>query len=142
MSEYTLKFEAKFADSDAELIAEIAAILMKARSEILRAENKVIRVGISVINTERDSESRWAAEYSQKVTAQYERATKAENANATLRADVIELREALRSLYGAYEEARADGDRYFGTWDGEDTIGRLLSDPPDQAELKAKGGEA
>ena len=65
-----------------------------------------------------------------KAEAQYERATKAENANATLRADVIELREALRSLYDAYEEARADGDRYFGTWDGEDTIGRLLAGPP------------
>lgn len=38
MSEYTLKFEAKFADGDADLIVKVAALLGEARAEIQRAE--------------------------------------------------------------------------------------------------------
>ncbi len=38
MSEYTLKFDAKFSDNEAELITKIASILTGAKAELLTAE--------------------------------------------------------------------------------------------------------
>jgi chromosome segregation ATPase len=62
MSEYTLKFEAKFADGDADLVARIAAILAEAKAEILRVENETLRAEVTRLTNRAEHAEKYACE--------------------------------------------------------------------------------